>query len=139
MFDFFKSKRKVSRLLFRDDRTISYFDLPVEDRYIVDEKDSRAWGLRSSLLMPYKGKPCELVIEHDCAPVSLNDEKWDPEFDAIAAEAYDKRLMKIEKEGIRAKAQNFILMIMLVPAMGFIVVLLTGLLKSGTLRLPFGG
>jgi len=143
MFDkivnFFKNKRKVTVLLPRDDRSIGCFDLPVEDRYIVDEKDSRSWGLRSSMLMSYEGKPCLMVIEHDCSPISLNGEKWDPEFEAIAAEAYDKRLMKIEKEGIKAKAQHFILMIMLVPAMGFILVLLTGLIKSGNLRLPFGG
>jgi len=143
MFDkivnFFKSKRKVTVLLFRDDRTIGCLDLLVEDRCVVDEKESRAWGLRSSMLVPYKGRSCLMVIEHDCSPISLNDEEWDPEFEAIASEAYDKRIMKIEKEGIKAKAQHFILMIMLVPAMLLVLVILTGLIKSGNLRLPFGG
>lgn len=143
MFDvivnLFKSKRKVSVLMLRDDRTISVLELPVEDRCVVDEKASRAWGLRSDMLLPYKGKPSLMVIEHDCSPVSLNGKQFAPEVESIAAEAYDKEKAKIEKEGIKAKAQNFILMIMLIPAMGFIIVLLTGLLKSGTLRLPFGG
>jgi len=143
MFDgivnLFKSKRKVTVLLPRDDRTIDILELPVEDRYVVEEKASRAWGLRSDMLLPYKGKPCLMVIEHECSPVSQKGKQFAPEVRAIAAEAYDKAKMNVEKEGIKAKAQHFILMIMLVPAMGFILVLLTGLIKSGNLRLPFGG
>ena len=138
--NFFRSKRRVAVLLFRDDRTIGYFKLPVEDRYIVDEKNSQAWGLRSSLLLSYKGKPCEAVIEHDCAPISLNSEKWDPEFGAIADEAYTKQLMRVEKEGLKARGYNFFLMIGLLLTVCLVFVVLAGMVKSGSLSLPsFGG
>jgi len=143
MFDavvnLFKSKRKVVVIQPRDDRTIDIFTLPVEDRSVVDEKNSQAWGLRSDMLMPYKGKPALMVIEHDCSPISLNGEQFAPEIKAIAAESYDKEKAHVEKEGIKAKAQNFILLIMLIPATSFIIVLLTRLLENGTLRLPFSG
>ncbi len=138
--NFFRSKRKMPMLLFRDDRTVDYFPLPVEDRYIVDAKNSQAWGLRSSLLLPYKGKPCEMVIEHDCAPISLNSEKWDPEFVAIADEAYTKQFMKIEKEGMKARGYNFFLMIGLLLTVCLVSVVIAGMVKSGSVHLPsFGG
>jgi len=80
-----------------------------------------------------------MVIEHDCAPISLNDEKWDPEFEAIADEAYTKQFMKIEKEGLKARGYNFFLMIGLLLTVCLVIVVLAGMVKSGTVRLPFGG
>lgn len=139
IINLFVKKRRVSTLLFRDDRTIRHDVLPVEDRYIVDEKNARAWGLRSNMLLPFRNKNCEVIIEHDCSPMSLNGEKWDAEFKPIAAEAYNKQFMKIQKEGVQAKAWSFFTTIGLILGICFVIVILAGLLKSGTLRLPFGG
>lgn len=142
--DFFKNmgRRKVSVLMFRDDRTFDHLTLPVDDRYIVDEKNSRAWALRSSSLVPYKGKLCEIVCEHDCVPLSLDGgkEEWDIELNAIASEKYKAQKAKIEKESLKSKSWNFFLMIGLVLSLAFVAVIVSGLLKSGTLRFPsFGG
>jgi len=136
LFDFWKHKRKVSALLFTDDRVIKQVIYPVEDRYMVDKDTSRAWGLHSGLVYPYKGRLHQILVEHDCGPIGLNDERWDPELQGILGEQYNKKLMKLKKESIKEKSHNMIMMIALSLTTVFVVMILAGLLKAGAVHLP---
>jgi len=137
LLTFWKPKREARALLFRDDREIKDISLPVTDRYIVDQKQSRAWGLHSSLLYPYKGKMHAILIEHDCGPISLDGEQWASEMDAIVSEQYNKKLMKLKKESIREKTQSLILTMGLILTIAIVILVLAGLVSSGRLHLPF--
>lgn len=137
LITFWKPKREARALLFRDDREIKVISLPVTDRYMVDQKKSRAWGLHSSLLYPYKGKIHAILIEHDCGPISLDGEQWASEMDAIVGEQYNKKLMKIKKESIREKTHNLIMTMGLILTITVVILVLAGLISSGRFRLPF--
>lgn len=139
LIDLFKPKRKTGALLFRDDRVISQFNCPVEDRYMVDKDGQRAWGLHSSMLYPYKEKLHHIIIEHDCGPIGLNGERWEPELNLIIGEQYNKKLMKMKKESMRTKAHNLILMLALILSIPIVILALASLIKSGALKFPSMG
>lgn len=133
---FWKPRRKVGALLFRDDRVIKQLELPVRDRYMIDKANSRAWGLHSGLLVDFEDKPHHILIEHDCAPFGLNEEKWDPEMTGIIDEQYNKAFNKIEKESIRGRAQNMIMTMALLITISIVILVLAGLMRSGRLHIP---
>jgi hypothetical protein len=136
LLTFWKPKREASVLLFRDDREIKAISLPVTDRYMVDQKKSRAWGLHSSLLYPFKGKMHGILIEHDCGPISLDGEQWASEMDPIVSEQYNKKLMRIKKESSGEKRQNLILTMGLILTIAIVILVLAGLVSSGRFHLP---
>lgn len=135
-----KKQKRMSCILFSSDRSIEERALPVQDNYLIDERLGKAWGLAPNDLVPYKAKPCQVITDRDCAPISLSGDRWHiDDFNRIVAAAYDLETQRTKKETRQDKQRQMVFTGILILCVCVLVLVLAGLIQSGALHMPSFG
>ena len=127
--------KKIPCLLLNNDRTIERPSLEVRDKYVVDERQGRAWGLSPDHLFEVGGRLSELLTNSDCAPRSQIGLKWErANRNVIIEEAYGAELLRMEREARKDNKYQLFFLSVLILVIGLVVLILVGLLQAGTLH-----
>jgi hypothetical protein len=132
----FQKPKRIFCLLVKNNRQIDDLPLAIKDKYLVDEKRGRAWGISSNSLLTFKGKQCELLTENTCKPICFNGNGWKlDDFQDVVSESYGLQLLRMEKETKQERREHLILTMCLALVVMIAFLVVAGLLQSGSVHI----
>jgi len=128
---------KAPCLLFRADSNVAIEDFEKRNGFLVCPKTRRAWGLSAELTKSINHQPGYVLSEMSCAPLgSIGQEPWsDVDITKVIDAAYDLEKQRIEELQRRDIMAQSIKIVVLVASILLIVLVIAGLMQSGTFHL----
>lgn len=138
----FRRKPKHKAMLITDDHCLRETTLEVDAGFVVDHRNSRAWGLMPRAVIRLRGSrtPYLLLYERAAAPYSPYRQRWEPFQEGLvnvmANERAAQQFTELPKLALAEKAANTFRLCVAGLTLTVAVMAMVVLVGSGQIRIP---